>query len=214
MSEKETKKTEAKAKKEIERLRGIIELHNRLYYTLDAPEIRDPEYDRLFRSLEDLEARFPHLLTPESPTQRVGIKPIEAFGTIEHATPMLSLQNAAKEDDVLAFDARVKKVLETETDIEYTLEPKMDGLAVELVYENGELKHASTRGDGLVGEDVTANIQTIKSIPAKLTKKVARLDVRGEVFIPIAAFNKINSERINEDEPPFVNPRNAAAGSL
>ena len=206
--------SEAEASKEIERLRAMVELHNRLYYTLDSPEITDAEYDRLFRKLEELEVQFPNLVTPSSPTQRIGAKPLEAFGTIEHALPMLSLQNAVNEDEVRAFDARVMKVLETEVDIEYVVEPKMDGLAVELVYKDGELKYGSTRGDGYVGEDVTLNLRTIKSVPLKLAAALTRLDVRGEVFIPKKDFEELNSERIKEELEPFVNPRNAAAGSL
>lgn len=214
MATKDKEITETKAHARIKELRADIERHNRLYYALDKPEITDAEYDRLFRELEELEARFPHLVTADSPTQRIGSKPTEAFGSIEHREPMLSLQNAATEDEVLAFDARVKKLLEIEEDIEYALEPKMDGVAVELSYENGVLKHASTRGDGYVGEDVTGNIRTIDSIPLKLSKKTASLDVRGEVFIPIEAFEELNSKRLKEDLDPFVNPRNAAAGSL
>lgn len=208
-------KNEAKA--EISRLRGEINRHNYLYYVLDSPEVPDAEYDRLLRRLEELEAAFPDLVTPDSPTQRVGATPAAAFGTIKHTIPMISLANALTRDEAIEFDARVKKQLGLgpEDKIEYVGEPKMDGLAVELIYEDGIFVRGSTRGDGEVGEDVTRNLRTVRSIPLRLTKEAPRLlEARGEVFLPLDAFKKLNREREERGEPLFVNPRNAAAGSI
>ena len=208
-------KNEAMA--EISRLRGEINRHNYLYYVLDSPEVPDAEYDRLMRRLEELEAAFPDLVTPDSPTQRVGAKPLAAFGTIKHTIPMISLANALTRDEALEFDARVKRQLGLgpEDKIEYVGEPKMDGLAVELIYEDGVFVRGSTRGDGEVGEDVTQNLKTVRSIPLRLTKNAPRLlEARGEVFLPLDAFRKINREREERGEPLFANPRNAAAGSI
>jgi len=202
---------------EVSRLRGEINRHNYLYYVLDSPEVPDAEYDRLMRRLEELEAAFPDLVTPDSPTQRVGALPAAAFGTIKHTIPMISLANALTRDEALEFDARVKRHLGLgpEDKIEYVGEPKMDGLAVELIYEDGVFIKGSTRGDGVVGEDVTQNLKTVRSIPLRLTKNAPRLlEARGEVFLPLDAFRKINREREERGEPLFANPRNAAAGSL
>ena len=202
---------------EVSRLRGEINRHNYLYYVLDSPEVPDAEYDRLMRCLEELEAAFPDLVTPDSPTQRVGALPAAAFGTIKHTIPMISLANALTRDEALEFDARVKRHLGLgpEDKIEYVGEPKMDGLAVELIYEDGVFIKGSTRGDGVVGEDVTQNLKTVRSIPLRLTKNAPRLlEARGEVFLPLDAFRKINREREERGEPLFANPRNAAAGSL
>ena len=202
---------------EVFRLRGEINRHNYLYYVLDSPEVPDAEYDRLMRRLEELEAAFPDLVTPDSPTQRVGALPAAAFGTIKHTIPMISLANALTRDEALEFDARVKRHLGLgpEDKIEYVGEPKMDGLAVELIYEDGVFIKGSTRGDGVVGEDVTQNLKTVRSIPLRLTKNAPRLlEARGEVFLPLDAFRKINREREERGEPLFANPRNAAAGSL
>lgn len=206
------------AKARIEELRRLLEHHNRLYYVLDAPEISDAEYDALFRELQELEKRFPELVTPGSPTQRVGGAPLEKFAAVAHRLPMLSLENAVNEAEIREFDQRVKKVLGLSSDatIDYICEPKMDGLAVELVYEDGLLTVASTRGDGVTGEDVTANIRTIRSLPLRLGgRDVPRLlEVRGEVFLSLEAFRLINTEKEENGEAPFANPRNAAAGSL
>ena len=202
---------------EVSRLRGEINRHNYLYYVLDSPEVPDAEYDRLMRRLEELEAAFPDLVTPDSPTQRVGALPAAAFGTIKHTIPMISLANALTRDEALEFDARVKRHLGLgpEDKIEYVGEPKMDGLAVELIYEDGVFIKGSTRGNGVVGEDVTQNLKTVRSIPLRLTKNAPRLlEARGEVFLPLDAFRKINREREERGEPLFANPRNAAAGSL
>jgi DNA ligase (NAD+) len=202
---------------EIERLRREIEHHDHRYYVLDAPEISDAEYDALFRRLEELERAHPELVTSGSPTQRVGAAPLEKFGTVRHRQPMLSLANAASASEVAEFDARVRKLLGVEA-VEYAAEPKIDGVAVELVYENGTFTAGSTRGDGTTGEDVTANLRTIRSVPLRLRHDERpaprRLEVRGEVFLPLAAFQRLNREREEAGEPVFANPRNATAGSL
>ncbi|MBI5493026.1 MAG: NAD-dependent DNA ligase LigA [Deltaproteobacteria bacterium] len=212
---------EKRAKEEIDRLKKEINRHNYLYYVLDSPAITDAEYDRLMRRLEELENQFPRLVTPDSPTQRVGAKPLEAFGTVTHTIPMLSLKNAFTGQETTEFDARIKKYLKMGEEIEYAAEPKMDGLAVELVYEDGIFARGSTRGDGYVGEDVTQNLRTVRSIPLRLTpgraekKSIPRhLEVRGEVFLPLEAFRKLNREKEAKGEAIFANPRNAAAGSL
>ncbi len=206
------------AGRRIEELRRLLEHHNRLYYVLDAPQISDAEYDALFRELQGLEQHFPDLVTPESPTQRVGGAPLERFAPVTHRLPMLSLENAVNAAEIGEFDLRVKKVLGLSPDavIDYVCEPKMDGLAVELVYENGGLSIASTRGDGVTGEDVTTNIRTIRALPLRLGgERVPRLlEVRGEVFLSLEAFQHINAEKEEQGEAPFANPRNAAAGSL
>lgn len=204
---------------EIEKLRDRINHHNYLYYTLDQPEVSDAEYDRLMRRLEQLEADHPELVTPESPTQRVGAAPSEKFAVVRHRSMMMSLANAMNADEMVEFDKRLKRFLKAEDDIEYVAEVKLDGLSVELVYEDGVLAVASTRGDGINGEDVTRNIRTIRSVPLKLLKpkghRIPRLlEVRGEVILPKQAFLKLNEERERNGEAPFANPRNAAAGSL
>lgn len=205
-------------KKRIQELRDLIHYHNYRYYVLDDPEISDAEYDRLMRELMELEKEHPELITPDSPTQRVGAPPLEAFETVEHAIPMLSLDNAFDDTEMIEFDQRVKKGLNTTADIEYVCEPKLDGLAVELVYVDGIFTIGSTRGDGYTGENVTQNLKTIKSIPLKLLnpngKIPERLEVRGEVIMGIKEFEELNREREENGEPPFANPRNAAAGSL
>jgi len=202
----------------VQRLRKEIEYHNYRYYVLNDPVISDPEYDALMRELEELERQYPELITPNSPTQRVGAPPLEEFGTVEHTIPMLSLANAFNEEEVLEFDRRVKRFLGTDQDVEYTAEPKMDGVAVEVVYERGELVVGSTRGDGYRGEDITQNIRTIRTIPLFLMEDKEpvpeRLAVRGEVYMEIEDFKRLNREREERGEAPFANPRNAAAGSL
>jgi DNA ligase (NAD+) len=200
------------------RLRGEIEYHNYRYYVLDDPEISDAAYDDLLKELERLEETFPELKTPNSPTQRVGSTPLEAFGQVPHTIPMLSLANAMEEEAVIEFDQRIKRFLKTEGQIEYVAEPKLDGLAVELIYEQGELAAGSTRGDGFIGEDVTQNLRTIKTIPLHLISRdmasPERLEVRGEVYMEIADFKALNKRQERMGEPLFANPRNAAAGSL
>ncbi len=215
----EEKEQEEKVKEEIERLREEINYHNYRYYVLDSPVISDAEYDALFRRLVELESKYPHLITPDSPTQRVGAKPLEEFGTVRHTIPMLSLNNAFDPQEVIEFDERVKRFLGIDEEIEYVAEPKLDGLAVELIYEEGRFVKGATRGDGYVGEDVTQNLKTIKSIPLRVLRDSPnpvprRLEVRGEVFMPIEAFEKLNKEREIKGEPLFANPRNAAAGSV
>jgi len=205
---------------EIEKLREEIRHHNHRYYSLDDPEISDAEYDRVFRRLLALEQQHPELVTPESPTQKVGARPQKAFSEVKHSLPMLSLENSVSDQDLRDFDTRVKRFLGNDSPVEYTVEPKIDGLAVELVYENGALTVASTRGDGLTGENVTQNIKTILTIPLTLTQKKNALpppdllEVRGEVYMELEAFEELNHERAEKDLPPFANPRNAAAGSL
>ena len=205
----------------VKKLREEIEYHNYRYYVLDSPVISDAEYDALMHELKELEARYPELVTPDSPTQRVGFPPAKEFREVPHAEPMLSLDDAFKEEEVYEFDRRIKRFLGLPEDevLEYTVEPKMDGLAVEIVYEDGVFTVGSTRGDGYVGEDVTNNLKTIKSIPLRLMRHKGlpipkRLDARGEVFMEKEKFKKLNEERLARGEPPFANPRNAAAGSL
>ena len=207
----------ARAEKEVTRLRREIERHNHHYYVLDDPEISDAEYDALFRRLQELEAAHPTLRTPDSPTQRVGAAPLAEFAAVRHRQAMLSLQNVTTPEEMAAFDERARKFLGRER-IEYVAEPKVDGVAVELVYEQGALAVGSTRGDGTVGENVTPNIRTIRSVPLRLRSKAgaapALLEVRGEVFLPLEPFRKLNREREEAGQPVFANPRNAAAGSL
>ena len=205
-------------KKKVEKLREEIEYHNYLYYVLDQPEISDAQYDRLMRELEKLEEQYPELRSPNSPTQRVGAPPLEAFEIVRHTLPMLSLANAFDETEARDFDKRVKKFLGSSADITYVAEPKLDGLAVELVYERGQFVVGSTRGDGVNGENITQNLRTIKTIPLQLIRKEIpapeRLEVRGEVIIQLKKFKELNRKREEMGEPPFANPRNAAAGSV
>ena len=203
--------------KRIDELRGIIQDHNYRYYILDDPTISDGEYDILLCELENLEKENPELITPDSPTQRVGLTPVTEFGTIEHRIPMLSLANAMNEEEFVAFDKRMQKGLDTDS-VTYMAEPKLDGLGVELVYENGLLVYGSTRGDGYTGEDITHNLKTIRGIPLSLRivdiTVPALLEVRGEVFIRKDDFIALNKKQELDEKPPFANPRNAAAGSL
>jgi DNA ligase (NAD+) len=195
-------------------LRDELHRHNRLYYVEARPEISDREFDALLRELQDLETAFPELLTPDSPTQRVGGAPIEGFTQITHAVPMMSLDNTYSEAELLSFFQRLQKGLGRER-IACLLEPKIDGVAITVRYENGVLKHAATRGDGRTGDDVTANLKTIQSLPLRLPAGVPQtLEVRGEVFMPKAGFTKLNEERESAGEPRFANPRNATAGTL
>ena len=209
--------TEA-VKKRVEKLREAIEYHNHRYYVLDDPEISDAEYDRLMRELENLEEKYLELRSSNSPTQRVGAPPLEAFKMFRHTVPMLSLANAFEEPEVRDFDKRLKKFLGSSSDIVYVAEPKLDGLAVELVYEKGQFIVGSTRGDGVNGEDITQNLRTLKTIPLRLFRKEAlvpeRLEVRGEVIMQIHRFEALNKKREETGEPIFANPRNAAAGSV
>ena len=202
----------------IDNLRSELNDHNYRYYVLDDPVISDAEYDRLLRELQSLEDTHPELITDDSPTQRVGALPLEGFGNIEHRIPMQSLANAMDSDELLAFHDRLIRRLGKEQAIEYIAEPKLDGLAVELVYENGQFVNGSTRGDGTTGEDITQNLKTIRAIPLALRVETqsapALLEVRGEVFIRKDDFKKLNKQQEENDKPVFANPRNAAAGSL
>lgn len=206
------------AKVRIAELRSAIERHNRLYYLEDSPEVTDAEYDTLFRELRELEERFPNLATSSSPTRRVGAQPLEKFSRVSHRIPMLSLENSLTEEEIIDFDERVKRFLAfpRDRDIEYACEPKMDGLAVELIYERGNFSGGSTRGDGFTGEDVTLNLKTVKTIPLRLDVDVPpeRLELRGEIYLALKAFQRLNAQREEEGEQTFANPRNAAAGSL
>ncbi len=199
----------------VEKLRADIEQHNHNYYVLDRPTVPDAEYDRLFRELLQLEEHYPRLVVPESPTQRVGAAPLKDFTQFTHRTPMLSLNNAFEDEEVRAFDRRVCEALEVE-DVEYAAEPKFDGLAISLTYVTGLLTTGATRGDGYTGEDVTANLRTVRAIPLKLrgAHPPGLLEVRGEVLMQKADFEQLNRRQREQGEKEFVNPRNAAAGSL
>lgn len=197
-------------------LRELINHYNYLYYVADNPEVPDAEYDRLFRELQELEQANPELLTADSPTQRVGGEVLQKFAEVEHAMPMLSLDNVFDQDELTAFDKRVRDWLNTDQPQTYAAEPKLDGLAISIRYENGVLLQAATRGDGSRGEDVTANVRTIKSVPLRLQGDniPAVIEIRGEIFMPKAGFEKLNQTQLENNKKAFVNPRNAAAGSL
>ncbi|MCX7620804.1 MAG: NAD-dependent DNA ligase LigA [Acidimicrobiales bacterium] len=200
-----------------EELRALINYHNRLYYELDAPEIPDADYDELVRELQRIEAEHPDLITPDSPTQRVGGAASEAFAPVVHRVPMMSLDNAMSEAELRAWGDRIRRQLgvAADTEVGYVCELKIDGLAISIRYEHGRLVQAATRGDGRVGEDVTANVKTIECIPHRLTGNVpAVLEVRGEVYMPIEVFKAVNKAQIEAGQRPYVNPRNTAAGSL
>jgi DNA ligase (NAD+) len=197
-------------------LKDLLERYNYRYHALDDPEVPDAEYDRLLIELRAIEAQFPALVTPNSPTQRVGAAPVSAFGAVRHRIAMLSLDNAFNEDEVRDFDRRVRERLEQEGDVRYSAEPKLDGLAISAVYENGVFVQGATRGDGETGEDITGNLKTLAALPLTLrTADAPRvLEVRGEVFMPLAGFQRYNAEAVARGDKPYVNPRNAAAGSL
>ncbi len=211
-------KLDHKVEAEYEKLKNKINLHNRLYYVEDHPTISNAEYDRLFDRLLEIEKQYPKLVTPDSPSQRVGFAPSKKFEPAPHRIPMLSLQKVTSVEEFVEFDRRVCEGLETTEDIEYVTEPKLDGLAVELVYENGLLVTGSTRGDGFMGENVTPNLKTIKNIPLKLTDHASKtyplLEVRGEVIMRRSAFLKLNRQLEEKNLSPLANPRNGAAGSL
>ena len=193
--------------RQIQLLRTKINRYNIRYYVYDDPIISDAEYDDLMNELDQLEKDHPEFITPDSPTQRVGAKPLEAFQSIAHRIPMLSLANAMNSDELREFDTQVKKGLGIETEIEYTAEPKLDGLAVELVYEKGEFSHGSTRGDGATGEDITQNLKTIRAIPLTLQDSAPIpdiLEIRGEVFITHSDFNKLNEARLKMRNNPLL----------
>ncbi len=201
---------------QLENLRQQLRYHNHLYYVLDDPQIPDVEYDRLFRELQALETAHPELITPDSPTQRVGAAPLTEFGEIKHAIPMLSLGNVFSDEELLAFDKRIHDRLKSDAETEFVAEPKLDGLAISILYENGVFTRAATRGDGETGEDVTHNVRTIASVPLRLLGEgyPAVLEVRGEIYMPKAGFEAFNTKMRALGEKTFVNPRNAAAGSL
>jgi DNA ligase (NAD+) len=205
-------------KKRAEELRDLIAHHDRAYYVLDDPEISDPEYDDLLRELHEIEEGHPDLLTPDSPTQRVGGQPLEKFNRVEHAEPMLSLANARNEDELRAWAKRVERQLErldiSGREIRYVTEPKVDGLAISLTYQNGVLVRGATRGDGRLGEEVTHNLRTMKSIPLSIDDAPELVEVRGEVYLPLAGFARVNEQRAQQGEATFANPRNAAAGTI
>jgi len=198
----------------IEQLKELINYHNYRYYVLDSPEISDAEYDELMRELKQLEGEFPRFLTPDSPTQRVGAAPVEAFGVVEHPLPLLSLGNAFSQEELLAWYSRTSKLI-GEEQFDIVCEHKIDGLAVALTYVDGQLTTGATRGDGFRGENITQNLRTIRSVPLSVPGEAPpRFEVRGEIFLPKAGFHRLNQERISEGLPPFANPRNAAAGSV
>ncbi|HCC00320.1 MAG TPA: DNA ligase (NAD(+)) LigA [Ruminococcaceae bacterium] len=192
-------------------LRELLTRHNYLYYVLDAPKIEDFEYDKMLRELEIIEDKHPELITPDSPTQRVGGKALTQFSPVHHDVPMESLQDVFSTDEVRAFDQKMHEIL---SEVQYSVEPKIDGLSVSLEYRDGLFVRGSTRGDGLTGEDITANLRTVRSIPLRLRDPFPYLEVRGEVFMPISHFEKLTREQELHEEKPFKNPRNAAAGSL
>ena len=203
------------AAQRIDRLRRDIRRHEELYYVRAAPEISDAAFDALMRELQEVEAKHPELVTTESPTQRVGGRPAEGFATVEHVAPMLSLDNAYSEEDLRAFDERVRKGLASDTSPVYVAELKIDGLSIAVTYEDGRLMRGATRGDGTRGEDVSQNVRTIRALPLKLREgPPGRLEVRGEVYLPRAAFERTNREKAAAGEPVFANPRNTAAGAM
>jgi DNA ligase (NAD+) len=205
----------AEVRERVAVLRREIEHHNYRYYILDDPEIPDAEWDRLLQELRHLEEGYPSLVTPDSPTQRVGATPTDEFAEVRHRIPMLSLDNAFSDDDLRNFDRRVRERLGIDSQVDYSAEPKLDGLAISVTYEQGVLVRAATRGDGTTGEDVTANVRTIRSVPLHLRGKAPALfEARGEVFMPVAGFERLNAEAAKKGEKVFANPRNAAAGSL
>jgi DNA ligase (NAD+) len=207
------------AEQRVEELRELLARHNHLYYVLDDPEIGDDSYDELLNELRDLEAEHPELRTPDSPTQRVGAPPLDRFEQVEHREQMLSLGNARNEEELRGWENRLANYLKrldiTASEFSYTTEPKIDGLAITLTYEDGVLVRGATRGDGRIGEDVTQNLRTIGSVPLKMKGKAPELiEVRGEAYLPIAAFKALNERRAEAGEPTFANPRNSAAGSI
>ncbi len=208
----------AKALKRIKELRALIHYHNRRYYQLDDPEITDAQYDLLMQELVALEEQFPEIDRTDSPTRRVGAAPLDKFSTVIHLSPMLSLANAFTEEEISEFDGRVKRLLHAEEEFHYVAEPKIDGVAVNLIYENGSFVVGATRGDGFTGEDVTQNLRTVHALPLRMAasgeRVPDRIEIRGEVYLETAAFRKLNKKRLEQGEAAFANPRNAAAGSL
>lgn len=208
----------AKALKRIQELRKLIDYHNRRYYQLDDPEITDAQYDLLMKELQELEEAHPEIDRTDSPTQRVGSAPLEKFGTVTHSSPMLSLANAFTEEEIAEFDERIRRVLQMREELDYVAEPKIDGVAINLIYEKGLFIAGATRGDGFTGEDVTQNLKTIAGLPLRLSAEGGpfpdRIEIRGEVYLETEAFRRLNRRRLERGETAFANPRNAAAGSL
>ena len=208
----------AKPEKRLQELTELLRYHEHRYYVLDDPEISDAEYDRLFRELQGLEKEHPHLRASDSPTQRVGARPLEEFKKLRHRVPMLSLANALTEDEFRDFDQRVHRILEKEEGeaLEYFVELKFDGLSMNLTYKDGRLVSAATRGDGELGEDVTQNVRTIRAVPLRMHGKgfPSLIEVRGEVILPIRDFARLNQEQEKNGLKVFANPRNAAAGGM
>ncbi len=201
-------------KSRIEKLRAELNRNNYLYYVLDSPEISDADYDAMMQELKKLEEQYPQFLTPDSPTQRVGAAPVEAFGVVEHPQPLLSLANAFSDEEVYAWHERMSNLLGNRA-FDFVCEHKIDGLAIALTYENGQFVIGATRGDGMRGENITQNLRTIHSIPLSVPKGAPpRFEVRGEVYLPKDGFIKLNKQREADGEPLFANPRNAAAGSV
>src|ERR1043166_7423809 len=210
----------AKLVDEIEDLKNTLRRHEHLYYVLDQPEISDAEYDALINRLRDLETQHPELITPDSPTQRVGGKPREGFVKMEHSRPMLSLDNAFGEDELRNWDRRVRELAGSDK-IEYVCEFKLDGMSLALTYEDGRLARGVTRGDGAVGEDVTSNVRTMRSVPLSIAAASIKksgvppnFEARGEVIMPLKAFERMNEDREAQNLARFANPRNAAAGTI
>ncbi|HTW30459.1 MAG TPA: hypothetical protein VMD76_02200, partial [Candidatus Sulfotelmatobacter sp.] len=208
------------AEKTIEALREKIRYHEHLYYVLDSPEIRDADFDKLMQQLKDLEAEHPSLVTPDSPTQRVGGKPREGFVKVRHSSPMLSLDNTYNEEELRDWERRVHE-LSGRKDVDYVCELKLDGMSLALIYEGGKLVRGVTRGDGSVGEEVTLNVRTVRSIPLSIPKDKLKsagipvdFEARGELLMPTAAFKKVNEERERKGLPTFANPRNFTAGTV
>ncbi|MGA7378022.1 MAG: NAD-dependent DNA ligase LigA, partial [Candidatus Sulfotelmatobacter sp.] len=206
--------------KKIEALREKIRQHEYLYYVLDQPEISDTEFDKLMRQLKEIEAEHPELLTADSPTQRVGGKPREGFVKVRHSSPMLSLDNTYNEDELRDWERRVHE-LSGRKEVDYVCELKLDGMSLALIYEDGKLVRGTTRGDGTVGEDVTLNVRTVRSVPLSISKEKLKkagippnFEVRGELLMPTAAFKKVNEERERNGLPTFANPRNFTAGTV
>src|SRR5688572_21755333 len=205
-----------KLRAQVNHLREQIEHHNRQYYQLDNPEIPDQEYDKLFQQLQELENQYPELLASDSPTQRVGSAPVSGFAQVVHVLPMLSLDKVSNAEDLQRFEERCLKRLPAVQELSYSCEPKIDGVAVSLLYEKGLLVRGATRGDGTTGEDITHNVKTVRDIPLRLSGEdfPARLEVRGEIFMTKSGFAAMNEEAVAKEERTFVNPRNAAAGTM
>ena len=208
--------TRREAAARAEALRRELWRHRQLYYVLAAPEIADAEYDALERELASIEAKYPDLVTPDSPTQRVGFPVTGDFPQVRHTEPMLSLENAYSEEELVDWDARLRRAagLDEDEPLEFSVEHKIDGVSVSVTYEDGRLVRAVSRGDGAVGEEITGNVRTIRSLPLRLVGPHRALEARGEVYFPRDGFVALNAEREENGEPPFANPRNAAAGTL